>query len=92
MYLWLCEFVHPNWSGVLGSYAKCDRASIPVTFGRRFGPEVWEWLDYPLRVTLRHFCDRYNETALIFPDLVLLCERDMDATSEQALHRPAGGP
>ncbi len=35
MYGWLCEFTHPNWSGVLGAYGKVDHKKHCLKLGSK---------------------------------------------------------
>ncbi len=35
MYDWLCEFTHPNWSGVLGAYGKANLKKYSLTLGSK---------------------------------------------------------
>ena len=79
MYERLCEFAHPNWSGVMGAYSKVDYESWRVSFGRRHEPEAWGFLASPLYRSLVVFRDRYNDMARFLPDFIALCEDDADA-------------
>ena len=37
MYDNLCEFTHPNWSGVMGSYSKIDKQEYTLYLGKEHG-------------------------------------------------------
>lgn len=63
MYNTLCEFTHPNWSGVMGSYSKLDRKAHTLRLGKEHrSPPVAFGLG-PLIGSLAVFRDYYNSLA-----------------------------
>lgn len=58
----LCEFAHPNWSGVTGLFSEIDHTNYLTKFGRSWGKRRHaKELSVNLLVASLHiFCDSYN--------------------------------
>lgn len=65
----LCEFTHPNWFGVLGSYGKLDWEELTLHLGtERRGPPISFGLD-PLIMSLVIMQNYYNDLAKLLSKL-----------------------
>jgi hypothetical protein len=56
----LSEFVHPNYSGVMGSYSKSEPDKFTTHFGKHLRMVPVEFGLIPLLVILEVFIDEYN--------------------------------
>ena len=78
----LSEFIHPNWSGVHGAYAKTDKEN----FSEDLGPEVTELPLpiglIPLRASLEAFKFYYDKLSAMFPSFIKICDADIDRTGK----------
>lgn len=63
MYDTLCEFTHPNWSGVMGSYSKIDKEKYVLYLGKEHRKPPLSFGLGPLIVSLVIFRDYYNALA-----------------------------
>lgn len=70
----LSEFIHPNWSGVHGAYAKTDKEN----FSENLGPEFTELPLpiglIPLRASLEAFKFYYDKLSAMFPPFIKICD------------------
>ena len=70
----LSEFAHPNWSGLLGSYAKHDLEKLLVTLGRE-AVNVPPRIGLPVLVgVLEDFIHHDNDLGGKLPEFIQLCE------------------
>ena len=63
MYNTLCEFTHPNWSGVMGSYSKLDTEAHTLHLGKDHRKPPLAFGLGPLIGSLAVFQDYYNALA-----------------------------
>ncbi len=63
MYDTLCEFTHPNYSGVIGSYAKLDPKGHVLYLGKQHANPPLAFGLGPLIGCLGIFLDYYNDLA-----------------------------
>ncbi len=63
MYDTLCEFTHPNWSGVMGSYSKFDEEKYVLYLGKQHRKPPLAFGLGPLIGSLAIFQDYYNALA-----------------------------
>jgi hypothetical protein len=70
MYDSLCEFTHPNWSGVLGAYGKIDDGSQCVNFEVEFRSKKNGQGFAPFIMSLFVFADYYNGLGEEFEQMV----------------------
>ncbi len=63
MYDALCEFTHPNWSGVMGSYSKFDKEKYVLYLGKEHRKPPLAFGLGPLIGSLAIFQDYYNALA-----------------------------
>lgn len=63
MYNTLCEFTHPNWSGVMGSYSRIEKGKYLLHLGREFRKPPLAFGLGPLIGCLAIFQDYYNRLA-----------------------------
>ncbi|MDP2606665.1 MAG: hypothetical protein Q8S00_29350 [Deltaproteobacteria bacterium] len=63
MYDTLCEFTHPNWSGVMGSYSKIDKQKYTLYLGKEHTKPPLAFGLGPLIGSLVIFQDYYNALA-----------------------------
>lgn len=63
MYNTLCEFTHPNWSGVMGSYSKLDTKAHTLHLGKNHRKPPLAFGLGPLIGSLAVFQDYYNALA-----------------------------
>jgi hypothetical protein len=63
MYDTLCEFTHPNWSGVMGSYSKLDTKENILYLGKEHANPPLAFGLGPLIAGLAIFQDYYNALA-----------------------------
>jgi hypothetical protein len=60
MYDTLCEFTHPNWSGVMGSYSRTDEKNYTLYLGKEHANPPVAFGIGPLIGSLAIFQDYYN--------------------------------
>jgi hypothetical protein len=63
MYDTLCEFTHPNWSGVMGSYSKLEKERYMLYLGKEHRQPPMAFGLGPLIGCLAIFQDYYNGLA-----------------------------
>ncbi len=63
MYDWLCEFTHPNWSGVLGAYGQLDREKYSLSLGSENSRIPIILGLAPFNASLKLFEHYYNDLA-----------------------------
>ncbi|MDP3823080.1 MAG: hypothetical protein Q8R33_16545 [Burkholderiales bacterium] len=63
MYNTLCEFTHPNWSGVMGSYSRIEKRKFLLHLGREFRKPPLAFGLGPLIGCLAIFQDYYSRLA-----------------------------
>jgi hypothetical protein len=63
MYDTLCEFTHPNWSGVMGSYSRIDKDTYILYLGKEQAHPPLAFGLGPLIGALAIFHDYYNALA-----------------------------
>ena len=63
MYDTLCEFTHPNWSGVMGSYSRSDKKKYILYLGKEHANPPLAFGLGPLIASLAIFQDYYNALA-----------------------------
>lgn len=71
----LSEFCHPNYSGVFGAYAKINKETGWVDFGKemkKINPMIGL---HPLVASLELFKFYYNESAELIRSLIEICEQ-----------------
>ena len=69
MYDKLCEFTHPNWSGVMGSYSIIENEKFLLHLGKHHRkPPLAFGLD-PLIACLAIFTDYYNSSASVLKEI-----------------------
>src|SRR5262249_27533665 len=63
MYDTLCEFTHPNWSGVMGDYSRIDKEKYILYLGKEHAHPPLAFGLGPLIGSLAIFQDHYNALA-----------------------------
>jgi len=69
MYDRLCEFTHPNWSGVMGSYSVIEKEKFLLHLGKHHRKPPIAFGLAPLIASLAIFRDYYNSTASLLKDI-----------------------
>lgn len=69
MYDRLCEFTHPNWSGVMGSYSVIEEEKFLLHLGKHHRKPPIAFGLGPLIACLAIFRDYYNSTAGLLKDI-----------------------
>jgi len=69
MYDTLCEFTHPNWSGVMGSYSKIEKEKLILHLGKHHRKPPLAFGLGPLIGSLAIFQDYYNVLADVLQSL-----------------------
>ena len=69
MYDKLCEFTHPNWSGVMGSYSVADPEKFILHLGKHHRKPPLAFGLGPLIACLSIFTDYYNSSASILEEI-----------------------
>lgn len=61
LYEYLCEYTHPNWSGLMGLYCKWeDKYTVNITNENSYSAEIATRFFGSLRLFLKMFCDGYD--------------------------------
>lgn len=69
MYDRLCEFTHPNWSGVMGSYSVIEKDKFLLHLGKHHRKPPVAFGLAPLIASLAIFGDYYNSTAALVKNI-----------------------
>lgn len=69
MYERLCEFTHPNWSGVMGAYSVIEKEKFLLHLGKQHRKPPLAFGLAPLIASLAIFRDYYNSTAALLKDI-----------------------
>ncbi len=74
----ISEFVHPNWSGCHGAYAKINKKNYTVDLGSEFS-EVPTIIGLSaLKASLAAFKYYYNDLAELLPAFIEICDADIE--------------
>lgn len=74
----LCEFAHPNWSGVLASYSKFDPEHLWVDLGKDVHAVPPEIGLSAMAISLAIFEKFYNDMVAFLPSFVKVCEAALE--------------
>jgi len=82
----LSEYAHPNWSGVLGMFATTDHENIVIDLGTslRGKENAKSQISVSFTTNIEILVMAYNEFADFLPDLVQLCERQLEQRNNPA--------
>lgn len=69
MYDQLCEFTHPNWAGVMGSYSVIDKDKFLLCLGKHHQKPPIAYGLAPLIASLAIFRDYYNSSAGLLKEI-----------------------
>lgn len=75
----LCEFVHPNWDGVEGSYSELFETERKTKIFKVITSThpVFEWIDSCFDLCLNIYLDTNESIKLNLPEFSLICEKDI---------------
>lgn len=79
MYDSLCEFTHPNWSGVIGSYSNVDEEKLLLHLGKEHRKPLLAFGLGPLIGCLAIFTDHHNALADLLKSINELYENPRPA-------------
>ena len=91
MYETLCEFTHPNWSGVMGSYSKLEKEKHTLHLGKGHRKPPLAFGVGPLIGSLAIFQDYYNALADVLKSLNDGYEQGKLGSNRGAQATPEGG-
>ena len=91
MYDNLCEFTHPNWSGVMGSYSKIDKQKYTLFLGKEHGKPPLAFGLGPLIESLVIFQHYYNALADVLKAMNDRYEKKRISQKEEAHETRSGG-
>ncbi len=77
----LCEYAHPNWSGVSGLFSRVDHEKVLTEFGRNLrNTERQASLGlHALIGSLAMYQLAYEGIDILIPELIVICESDLEA-------------
>jgi hypothetical protein len=83
----LSEYAHPNWSGVLGMFAETDHDNIIVDLGLNIKSKehAKRMISISFTTNLEILEVAYNKFAQFLPNLVQLCERQIEQGRQEGL-------
>jgi hypothetical protein len=82
MYARLCEYTHPNFAGVLGSYATVDKRSWTLHLGKTLNPPHLVIGLAPLMGCLDIFTEYYNSAG----EVITKIDSQLESQTEQRDH------
>jgi hypothetical protein len=86
----LSEYAHPNWSGVLGMFAETDHDNMIVDLGLNIKSKehAKRMIRISFTTNLEILKVAYNEFAQFLPNLVQLCERQIEQSRVETSEIP----